>query len=71
MFMAENDIKYQNIITSAFKIFMEHGVRNISMDDLCRFLAISKKTLYKYIENKSDLLQKVNDYIYTEISSAY
>jgi len=68
--MTENDNMHQSILVNAFKIFIENGIRNISMDDLCRNMAISKKTLYKYVENKSDLLQKINDYIHSEMRSA-
>ena len=68
--MTDNDTKYQSIIKSAFKILFENGIRNISMDDLCRHMGISKKTLYKYVENKSDLLQKVGNYIHSEIKNA-
>ena len=67
--MSDNDTKYRSIIKSAFKIFTENGIRNISMDDLCRNMGISKKTLYKYVENKADLLYKVGDYIHDQIKS--
>lgn len=33
------------------------------MDDVSRSLGISKKTLYQYVDNKVDLLRKINDYI--------
>ncbi len=67
--MAENDTKYQSIILSAFKTFSEHGIRNISMDDLCRNMGISKKTIYKYVENKADLIQKISEYIHDQIKN--
>lgn len=67
--MLENDAKYDFIIESAFKLFSENGIRSISMDDLCRNMGISKKTLYKYVENKADLLQKISDYIQSEIGN--
>jgi len=68
--MTDNDIKYQSILESAFKIFTENGIRNISMDDLSRHMCMSKKTLYKYVENKADLLQKINEYIHSQIINA-
>jgi len=68
--MTDNDTKYLSILKSAFDIFMENGIRNISMDDLCRHMSISKKTLYKYVENKSDLLQKVTTYIHSQVKNA-
>ena len=59
----ENEEKYQGIIAQAYTIFMQHGIKNVSMDDLCRQMGISKKTLYKYVENKADLLKRINVYI--------
>lgn len=66
----DNNARYQSILKSAFKIFTENGIRNISMDDLCRHMCMSKKTLYQYVENKADLLQKINNYIHSQIINA-
>ncbi len=57
------DEKQQKIIEGAYKIFTEHGIRNVSMDDICRMMGISKKTLYQFVENKADLIGKVSEYI--------
>jgi TetR/AcrR family transcriptional regulator, cholesterol catabolism regulator len=57
------DEKQQKIIEGAYRIFTEHGIRNVSMDDISRMLGISKKTLYLFVENKTDLIFKVNKYI--------
>jgi AcrR family transcriptional regulator len=62
------DSKYQSILESALQLFNENGVRNVSMDDLCRYMGISKKTLYKHIDNKADLLQKISEWIFLKIS---
>lgn len=67
--MSEVENKYQSIIDNAFKLFNEHGVRNVSMDDICRHMGISKKTLYRYVENKADLLKKISDSIFNKVSS--
>lgn len=61
--MVENEEKYRNIIGQVYTIFMQHGIKNVSMDDLCRQMGISKKTLYKYVDNKTDLLKKISSYI--------
>jgi len=63
MFMEENEDRYQRIIEQIYVIFMQHGIKNVSMDDLCRQMGISKKTLYKYVDNKTDLLKKISQYI--------
>lgn len=63
MFMEEKEDKFQGIIEQIYVIFMKHGIKNVSMDDLCRQMGISKKTLYKFVDNKTDLLTKVSQYI--------
>lgn len=41
---------------------MQYGVRSVSMDDVARELAVSKKTLYQFFENKDDLVTEVVRY---------
>ena len=38
---------------------MRYGIKSITMDDVARELAISKKTLYQYFTDKNDLVKKV------------
>lgn len=40
---------------------MKYGIKSITMDDVARELGISKKTLYQYITDKTDLVKKVVD----------
>jgi len=40
-------------------LFMRYGIKSVTMDDVARELGISKKTLYQFVENKDDLVQKV------------
>jgi TetR/AcrR family transcriptional regulator, cholesterol catabolism regulator len=49
----------KNILKKARSLFMKYGIKSITMDDVSRELGISKKTLYQYVENKTDLLEKV------------
>lgn len=39
-------------------LFMRYGIKSVTMDDVSRHLGISKKTLYQYVDNKSDLINK-------------
>lgn len=43
-------------------MYSKFGIKSITMDDLCRELGISKKTLYQHVEDKNDLIRKVIDY---------
>ena len=52
-------MKKEQIIQESLKLFMQYGIRSVSMDDVCRRLGISKKTLYTYVESKGDLVRMV------------
>ena len=56
------DLKEQRIIKEASSVFWHYGLRSTSMDDLACKLKISKKSLYKYFDNKSDLVKSVLEY---------
>lgn len=44
------------IIEKSTELFLSYGVQHITMDDIANKCGISKKTIYKYFENKNDLL---------------
>ena len=56
----------RQILLKAKELFFKLGVRSITMDDLSRELGISKKTLYQFVENKSDLVNKTLQLHFTE-----
>lgn len=51
------------IVKSASELFLKYGLRNVTMDDIANNLGISKKTLYKYYQNKNEIV--VNATIYS------
>lgn len=63
----ETDSRFSEIIQGAYNVFIQNGIKNVSMDDISRSIGISKKTLYLYVDNKVDLLQKINQYIKEQI----
>ena len=38
---------------------MRYGIKSITMDDIARELGMSKKTLYQYVDNKTDLIEQI------------
>jgi AcrR family transcriptional regulator len=58
IFAAAMDEKEQKIIQQATEVFMRYGIKSVNMDDVSRHLGISKKTLYQYVSDKSDLVKK-------------
>jgi AcrR family transcriptional regulator len=62
------DEKYADIIKRATDIYMRFGIKSVTMDDMARHLGISKKTLYKYVADKNDLVNKsIQDQLDTEM----
>jgi AcrR family transcriptional regulator len=57
--MEELDSK-EKILKGAEDLFMRYGVRSVSMDDIARHLAVSKKTLYQHFADKDDLVMMVS-----------
>ena len=51
--------KLKEIIHQVSLLFLEFGIKSMSMDDLASSLRISKKTLYKYVSDKNDLVYQV------------
>ncbi len=51
----------ERILAKAEELFMRYGIRSITMDDIARELAISKKTIYQYFQDKDALVEKVAD----------
>jgi TetR/AcrR family transcriptional regulator, cholesterol catabolism regulator len=43
----------------AHKLFMQYGLRSVSMDDIASGLGISKKTIYQFYQDKDSLVDDV------------
>jgi AcrR family transcriptional regulator len=51
----------ERIQIKAMELFMQYGIRSISMDDIASQLGISKKTIYQYFADKNELVSAVVD----------
>jgi AcrR family transcriptional regulator len=47
------------IFEKAAELFMRYGIKSVTMDDIARELGISKKTIYQYVENKTELIEQI------------
>lgn len=50
--------KETKILEQAGELFKRYGIKSLTMSDIARELKISKKTLYKYVTDKNDLVIK-------------
>ncbi len=58
--------KHQQIIDTARDLFWHHGVRRVSIEEICRTAGVSKMTFYKYFKNKIDLVLFILTKLYHE-----
>jgi AcrR family transcriptional regulator len=49
----------QLIIQKARDLFFSYGLKSVSMDDLAKQAGISKKTIYQFVSDKNELIEKV------------
>jgi AcrR family transcriptional regulator len=52
----------ERIQIKAHEMFLQYGIRSVSMDDIAAQLGISKKTLYQYYTDKDELVDAVLQY---------
>lgn len=50
------DQKKFELLERSSIVFMKYGLKSVTMDDLCREIGVSKKTIYKYFNDKNDLI---------------
>lgn len=54
------------ILEHAHELFMQLGIRSVTMDEIARGLGISKKTIYQYYGNKADIVYEVTHAYFEE-----
>jgi AcrR family transcriptional regulator len=55
----EDNKSKRRIIEKASELFLVHGYSRVTMDEICKSLVMSRKTMYKYFANKEMLLEEV------------
>lgn len=49
-------------LQTVLNLYSKYGIKSVTMDDVSRELGISKKTLYHFVSDKHELVEKVIDY---------
>ena len=55
----ENNKTKMRIVDKACELFLAYGYSRVTMDEICRSLVMSRKTMYTYFSNKEELLREV------------
>lgn len=56
------EIREKEILKRSESLFKARGFKGVTMDDIARDMGMSKKTVYKYFDNKKDLIQHIIKY---------
>ena len=56
------------ILQKATELFLHHGFKSVTMDDIAMNLGISKKTIYEHFSTKTVLVAAVADHVFEIIS---
>ncbi len=52
-------MELKDILSKTFELYGKYAIRSVTMDDVAGELGISKKTLYQFVANKNELVEKV------------
>ena len=54
-----NSKKRGQIVETAERLFTRHGIKRITVEEICQKADVSKMTFYKYFSNKTDLVENI------------
>ncbi len=57
--MRRRSKKMERIVETATGLFVKHGIKRITIEEICREAGASKMTFYKYFDNRVDLLRHI------------
>ena len=63
-------IMKQKILEKSNELFLNLGVNSVTMDEIATALGVSKKTIYKYFTNKTDLVDAVTGLMFDAICNS-
>ena len=59
----------ERILSKAAELFLNNGVKSVTMDEIARELGMSKKTIYACFETKNELVEATSLYIFDGIAN--
>jgi len=58
--------KYQSIIAKGKELFWKHGIKRVTIEEICTESQVSKMTFYKFFPNKIELAKSLLQHILEE-----
>ncbi len=63
--------KYQSIIAKSKELFWKHGIKRVTIEEICTESQVSKMTFYKFFPNKIELAKTLLQQILEESSQQF
>ncbi len=57
----------EKIIEKSNELFLNLGFKSVTMDEIASSLGVSKKTIYKFFKNKTELVSAVTQHIFNNV----
>jgi AcrR family transcriptional regulator len=69
--MKKPSAKFEALITSAKSLFWKHGIRRVTIEEICEKAGVSKMTCYKYFSNKTAIVKFLIEDLFESGVKAY
>lgn len=63
--------KHLELLRTAKQLFWKHGIRRVSVEEICREAGVSKMTFYRAFPNKIELAKAMLQEVFDESMAAY
>lgn len=57
----------EQIMSAAFDLFSQYGIKSVSMDDIAQNMSVSKRTIYEFFKDKETLLTEAISLNYNKL----
>ena len=64
--MVRHNKKFRDIVHTAKGLFWKHGLRRVTIEEICQEANVSKMTFYKYFPNKTELAKEILNRLFEE-----
>ena len=64
--MIRHNKKYRDIMETATRLFWKHGLRRVTIEEICQEAKVSKMTFYKYFPSKTELAKEIMQKMFDE-----
>jgi AcrR family transcriptional regulator len=69
--MKTENKKYRKLIDTGKELFFRHGIKRVTIEEICEKSDVSKMTFYKHFSNKRDMVIKILDELIDEGYNKY